>query len=103
MKRKPPMHNVGRVRAIQDNMRYTLVNKCQRSIQCESFQEYKLALLLECNPSVTDYLSQPEQLLFHNEKGRPASYTYPATPKNTVETVGALFAVTVQQPCQYSC
>jgi hypothetical protein len=74
MKRRPPKHNVRRVRAIQGNMRYTLVNKCQRSILCESFQEYKLALLLERNPSVTDYLSQPEQLLFHNAMGRQASY-----------------------------
>lgn len=75
MKRKPPAQNVRRVRAIDGNSRYTLVNKCQRTVQCESFQEYKLVLLLERDPQVQDYLSQPETLSFHNEQGREVSYT----------------------------
>jgi hypothetical protein len=103
MKRRPPEHNVRRVRAIQGNIRYTLVNKCQHTIHCESFQEYKLALLLERNPSVAGYMSQPELLHFYNEKERPATSTYPAKPKKTAETVGTFFAVTVQKPRQYSC
>jgi len=75
MKRKPPVQNVRRVRAINGNSRYTIVNKCQRSIQCESFQEYKLVLLLERNPLVRDYLSQPETLLFYTDEGREMTYT----------------------------
>lgn len=75
MKRKPPAHNVRRVRAIDGNSRYAIVNKCRRTVQCESFQEYKLVLLLERDPLVKDYVSQPETLRFHNDKGREVTYT----------------------------
>lgn len=75
VKRKPPAQNVRRVRAINGNSRYTIVNKCQRSIQCESFQEYKLVLLLERNPLVLDYVSQPETLSFYTDEGREMTYT----------------------------
>lgn len=75
MKRKPPAQNVRRVRAIDGNSRFAIVNKCGRTVQCESFQEYKLVLLLERDPEVQDYLSQPETLSFHTEHGRAATYT----------------------------
>lgn len=75
MKRKPPAQNVRRVRAIDGNSRYAIVTKCGRTVQCESFQEYKLVLLLERDPQVQDYLSQPETLSFHNEHGREVTYT----------------------------
>ena len=75
MKRKPPAQNVRRVRAINGNSRFAIVNKCGRTVQCESFQEYKLVLSLERAPEVQDYLSQPETLSFHNEHGRAATYT----------------------------
>jgi hypothetical protein len=75
VKRKPPAQNVRRVRAIDGNSRFAIVNKCGRTVQCESFQEYKLVLLLERDPEVQDYLSQPETLSFHNEHGRVATYT----------------------------
>lgn len=75
MKRKPPAQNVRRVRAINGNSRFAVVNKCGRTVQCESFQEYKLVLSLERAPEVQDYLSQPETLSFHNELGRAATYT----------------------------
>lgn len=75
VKRKPPAQNVRRVRAIDGNSRFAIVNKCGRTVQCESFQEYKLALLLERDPQVQDYLSQPETLFFQNEQGRERKYT----------------------------
>jgi len=75
VKRKPPAQNVRRVSAINGNSRHTIVNKCQRSIQCESFQEYKLVLLLERNPLVLDYVSQPETLSFYTDEGREMTYT----------------------------
>ena len=75
MKRKPPAQNVRRVRAIDGNSRYAIVNKCGRTVQCESFQEYKLVLLLERDSGVQDYLSQPETLSFHNEYSREVTYT----------------------------
>lgn len=95
MKRKPPAQNVRRVRAIAGNMRYSVVNKCLRTIQCESFQEYKLVLLLERDRTVKEYVSQPVQLTYRNTKGHEASYTPDFQVWHTDETV-ALHEVTVQ-------
>lgn len=75
MKRRPPAQNVRRVRAIDGNMRYSVVNKCLHTVQCESFQEYTLVLLLERDRSVKDYISQPEQLTYRPVNGRETRYT----------------------------
>jgi hypothetical protein len=75
MKRKPPAQNVRRVRAIGNNLRHTVTSKTQRTIQCESFQEYKLVLCLERDRTVVDYLSQPETLAYRDDQGKPHRYT----------------------------
>jgi hypothetical protein len=75
MKRKPPVQNVRRVSAIGDNLRHTVTSKTQRSIQCESFHEYKLVLRLDRDPTVADYLSQPETLTYTDEHGKSHRYT----------------------------
>lgn len=75
MKRKPPDRNVRRVRYINGNLRFTLTNKAGHTVQCESFQERKLALLLERDSTVSDYVSQPEVMTFTNSQGRMRTYT----------------------------
>lgn len=74
LKRKPPPGNVRRVQGKNTNLRYTLTNKAGRLIQCESYQERKLALLLEHDRSVQDYSSQPEQLIWTDEQGKTHTY-----------------------------
>lgn len=96
MKRKPPAKNVRRVCAIDGNMRYSIVNKCLHTVQCESFQEYKLVLLLERNPHVTDYVSQPEQLTSRQTNGREINYTPDFQVWYQDETI-ALHEVTIQE------
>jgi hypothetical protein len=74
MKRKPPPGNARRVQNMGRNLRYTLTNKAGRVVQCESFQERKLALLLERDPTVRDYGSQPEQIRWIDEAGKSHAY-----------------------------
>lgn len=74
LKRKPPPGNVRRVRSNGQNLRYTLTNKAGEIIQCESHQERKLALLLERDPQVTNYRSQPEVLSWYDVQGKAHSY-----------------------------
>lgn len=75
MKRRPPKGNVRRVQYISGNIRTTYVNKAGRTHQCESFQEYKLAVMLDRDPTVKDSESQPLNLTFRNSKGQLKSYT----------------------------
>ncbi len=75
MKRNPPAGNVRRVQAIGDNLRHTLTSKTCRTIQCESFNEYKLVLCLERDKTVKDYLSQPETLEYISQDGSSHRYT----------------------------
>jgi hypothetical protein len=74
LKRKPPPGNVRRVRSNGQNLRYTLTNKVGEIIQCESHQERKLALLLERDPQVIDYRSQPEVLSWYDVQGKAHRY-----------------------------
>lgn len=74
LKRKPPPGNVRRVRSNGQSLRYTLTNKAGEIIQCESHQERKLALLLERDPQVADYRSQPEVLRWYDVQGKAHSY-----------------------------
>jgi len=85
MKRKPPHGNVRRVRYINGNLRFALTNKAGHTVQCESFQERKLALLLERDSSVSDYISQPEVMTFTDAQGRTKTYT----PDFLVKRVGS--------------
>jgi hypothetical protein len=74
LKRKPPSGNVRRVASIEKNLRYTITSKADETIQCESFQERKLALLLDRDPTVQEYRSQPERFSFTDSFG--VSHTY---------------------------
>lgn len=75
MKRKPPKGNVRRVISLGNNFRGVTTNKRGHLVQFESEQERKLILLLERDPSVADYVSQPETLLFSDEKEHQRKYT----------------------------
>jgi len=74
LKRKPPPDNARRVQSMGGNLRYTLANKAGRIVQCESFQERKLALLLERDPTVRDYGSQPEQIKWTDPENKRHTY-----------------------------
>ncbi len=75
MKRKPPAGNVRRTISLGNNFRGVTTNKRGHLVQFESDQERKLILLLERDPSVVDYVSQPETLIFYDGKGRQRKYT----------------------------
>jgi len=74
LKRKPPPDNVRRVAAIGGNLRYTITSKANETIQCESFQERKLTLLFDRDPTIHAYRSQPERFPFVDAQGN--SHTY---------------------------
>jgi len=69
LKRKPPSGNVRRVAPIEKNLRYAITSKAGETIQCESFQERKLALLLDRDLTVQEYRSQPERFSFTDSFG----------------------------------
>lgn len=75
MKSRPPADNSRRVRYIDGNSRFVITNKTGRTVQCESFQERKLALLLERDRTVIDYISQPDPLVYTTAGGRQRTYT----------------------------
>lgn len=75
MKRKPPAGNVRRVICLGNNFRGVTTNKRGHLVQFESEQERKLILLLERDPRVVDYVSQPETLIFSDGKGHQRKYT----------------------------
>ena len=75
MRRKPPTGNVRRVISLGNNFRGVTTNKRGHLVQFESEQERKLILLLERDPLVADYVSQPETLTFVDVKGHQRKYT----------------------------
>lgn len=75
MKRRPPPGNVRRVISLGRNIRGVTTNKQGHLVQFESEQEHKLILLLERDPTVADYASQPETLHFLDDDGRQRAYT----------------------------
>lgn len=75
MKRKPPTGNARRVISLGNNFRGVTTNKQGHLVQFESEQERKLILLLERDPLVVNYVSQPETLIFSDEKGHQRKYT----------------------------
>src|SRR5713226_6163121 len=74
LKRKPPTGNVRRVAPIGENLRYAITSKDGETVQCESFQERKLAFVFERDPTVQAYRSQPERVAFTDSQG--ALHTY---------------------------
>ena len=74
-KRKPPPGNVRRVISLGNNFRGVTTNKRGHLVQFESEQERKLVLLLERDPTVADYTSQPQTFHFCDDSGRQRTYT----------------------------
>ena len=74
LKRKPPTGNVRRVAPISTNLRYAITSKADETVQCESFQERKLTLLFDRDPTVQEYKSQPERLTFTDANGHLHTY-----------------------------
>ena len=74
LKRKPPPGNIRRVAPIDNNLRYAVTSKGDETIQCESFQERKLTLVFDRDPTVQAYRSQPERFAFTDAQG--TSHTY---------------------------
>ena len=75
LKRRPPKGNVRRVQYVDGNLRYTLTNKRGRIVQAESTQELKLTLVLDFDPTVSDYASQPETFEWLDQNGKHRRYT----------------------------
>jgi hypothetical protein len=49
---------------LNKNIYSVITNKTGRTVQYESFYEFKLTLMLERDPTVLDYISQPETFEF---------------------------------------
>lgn len=75
LRRKPPAGNVRRVAPIGKNLRYAITSKANEIVQCESFQERKITLLFERDPTVQAYRSQPERFAFTDSQGKPHTST----------------------------
>src|SRR5947208_154524 len=75
LKRKPPAGNVRRVAPIGENLRYAITSKVNETVQSESFQERKLTLLFDRDPTIQEYRSQPERFSFTDSQGTPHTYT----------------------------
>jgi hypothetical protein len=74
LKRKPPAGNVRRVASIGSNLRYTVTSKSDETIQCESFQERKLTLLFDRDPTIQEYRSQPLQFTWTSAQNKTHTY-----------------------------
>ncbi len=74
LKRKPPTGNVRRVAPIDNNLRYTITSKTDETVQCESFQERKLTLLFDRDPTIQEYRSQPIQFVFTDAQQKTHTY-----------------------------
>src|SRR6266702_5394365 len=74
LKRKPPAGNVRRIAPIGENLRYAITSKANETVQCESFQERKLTLLFDRDPSIQEYRSQPIQFTFTDAQKKTHTY-----------------------------
>ena len=74
LKRKPPPENVRRVAPIDNNLRYAVASKADETVQCESFQERKLTLLFDRDPTIQEYRSQPLQFTFTDAQNKTHTY-----------------------------
>jgi hypothetical protein len=74
LKRKPPAGNIRRVAPIDNNLRYTITSKADETVQCESFQERKLTLLFDRDPTIAEYRSQPIQFTFTDTQNKRHTY-----------------------------
>jgi hypothetical protein len=74
LKRKPPAGNIRRVAPIGTNLRYAITSKADETVQCESFQERKLTLLFDRDPTIQEYRSQPIQFTFTDTQNKTHTY-----------------------------
>ncbi len=74
LKRKPPTGNIRRVAPIGNNLRYAITSKADETVQCESFQERKLTLLFDRDPTIQEYRSQPLQFTFTDTQKKTHTY-----------------------------
>ena len=74
LKRKPPAGNVRRIAPIGENLRYAITSKANETVQCESFQERKLTLMFDRDPSIQEYRSQPLQFVFTDTQKKRHTY-----------------------------
>lgn len=74
LKRKPPTGNVRRIAPIDNNLRYAVTSKADETVQCESFQERKLTLLFDRDPTIQEYRSQPIQFVFTDAQRKTHTY-----------------------------
>ncbi len=74
LKRKPPTGNVRRVAPIDHNLRYAITSKADETVHCESFQERKLTLLFDRDPTIAEYRSQPMQFTFTDAENKTHTY-----------------------------
>jgi TnsA-like endonuclease N terminal len=74
LKRKPPAGNIRRVAPISTNLRYAITSKADETVQCESFQERKLTLLFDRDPTIQEYRSQPLQFTFTDTQKKTHTY-----------------------------
>ena len=74
LKRKPPAGNIRRVAPIGNNLRYAITSKADETVQCESFQERKLTLLFDRDPTIQEYRSQPIQFTFTDTQNKTHTY-----------------------------
>jgi TnsA endonuclease N terminal len=74
LKRKPPTGNVRRVAPIDNNLRYAITSKADETVQCESFQERKLTLLFDRDPTIQEYRSQPIQFAWTSAQKKTHTY-----------------------------
>ena len=74
LKRKPPAGNVRRIAPIGENLRYAITSKANETVQCESFQERKLTLLFDRDPTIQEYRSQPLQFVWTSAQKKTQTY-----------------------------
>src|SRR5258708_35935269 len=74
LKRKPATGNVRSVAPIDNTLRYTIASKADETVQCESFQERKLTLLFDRDPTIQEYRSQPIQFAFTDAQKKTHTY-----------------------------
>src|SRR2546421_4330768 len=74
LKGKPPAGNIRRVAPIGNNLRYAITSKADETVQCESFQERKLTLLFDRDPTIQEYRSQPLQFTFTDTQKKTHTY-----------------------------
>ena len=74
LKRKSPAGNVRRVAPIGNNLRYAITSKANETVQCESFQERKLTLLFDRDPTIREYRSQPIQFVWTSAQKKTHTY-----------------------------